>query len=319
MTETQAILDGAEQADRQLAPSPVATNTVPAGYVIEYFTEPKRKYEIDGEEAVSVTTALNCLDKPALPWWGMKVGVEGVIALIEAGLLTPATNPITNLPTLQYDFEGHGYVVNVDAIVKLLTSEKMTVNHVRDKAASRGLNAHDAFEAWCITGEVPTPTEFPLEEQGYVQSLVNFIRDTEGKLHAEAQEVIVGSKEHLFAGRYDLRASTSGDMKLVTSALTTSGTPRKRGPFHTVVPGGSKLLIDLKTSKGVYASHLLQLEGYEGASIESGYEPTDARAVLHVTEHGLYEFKRARATYEDFLAILHTYHALARTEEALKS
>ena len=85
------------------------------------------------------------------------------------------------------------------------------------------------------------------------------------------------------------------------------------------MPGGISILSDVKTSKGVYGSHLLQLEGYEGASVECGYEPTDARAVLHLTPHGLYEFKRARASYEDFLAILATYHALERVEEALRS
>lgn len=321
--QAQDILDRAEDAEMAAALPPVdgpfATNTVPAGYTIDYFTAPRRKYEIDGEEAVSVTTVLECLDKPALPWWGMKVGAEGVLELVKAGLLVPATHPLENHPTLAYTVDGQGYVATVDAIVALLTQQKLTTNHVRDKAAVRGVNAHDAFELWASIGQVPDPNEYPLEERGYVQGLVNFINDTQGHFHPDDQEVIVGSKEHLFAGRYDLRAHTTGEMRLVTSAYTTSGEIRKRGPKYTTVPGGIKILGDVKTSKGIYGSHLLQLEGYEGASVECGYEPTDARAVLHVTKDGLYEFKRARATYDDFLAILATYHALQRVEEALKT
>lgn len=307
------------------APLPTTTTTVPAGFTIDYFdgkTEggPRRGYQIDGEEAVSVTTVLGCLDKPALPWWGMKVGVQGVLELVRLGLLQPATHPVENYPTLAYVVEGQAYVATDESIIRgLLTPQKLTVNHVRDKAAVRGQNAHDAFEAWAAVGQVPDPDAYPLEERGYVQGLLNFINDTQGNFHADDQEIIVGSKEHLFAGRYDLRAHTTGEMRLVTSAYTTSGDIRKRGPNYVTVPAGIKILADLKTSKGIYGSHLLQLEGYEGASVECGYEPTDARAVIHVTADGLYEVKRARASYEDFLAILATYHAVERTEAALKA
>lgn len=309
---------------------PAATNTVPAGYTIDYFTEPRRKYMIgmaDGngvedpmQEAVSVTTVLGCLDKPALPWWGMKIGVEGVLELVKRGVLSPATHPVENFTTLAAPTDqGLNMLVGVDDIVRLLTQEKLTTNHARDKAAVRGVNAHDAFEAWCAIGQIPDPEKYPEEERGYVRGLLAFINDTRGNFVPDSQEVIVGSMKHLFAGRYDLRAHTTGEMTLVTSAYTTSGDIRKRGPKYVTVPADIKILGDLKTSKGIYGSHLLQLEGYEGASVECGYEPTDARAVIHVTKDGLYEFKRARATYDDFLAILRTYHALARVEEALKT
>src|SRR5690242_3907680 len=36
--------------------------------------------ETGWKEVPSVTTVLGVLDKPALPWWGMKCGVEGVLA-----------------------------------------------------------------------------------------------------------------------------------------------------------------------------------------------------------------------------------------------
>lgn len=307
------------------APLPTTTSIVPAGYTIVYFDGktpggPKRGYQIDGEEAVSVTTVLGCLDKPALPWWGMKVGANGVMELVKRGFLTPATHPIENHPTLAWTpGDGQFYVATEEQLVKLLTQENLTTNHVRDKAADRGQAAHDAFEAWGAIGQEPNPDDYPLEERGYIQALVNFIRDADGGFNVDSQEVVVGSKEHLFAGRYDVRGRTTKEMRLVQSALTQKGELRKKGPKWMTVPADLKLLGDVKTSKGVYGSHLLQLEGYEGAGIECGYEPTDARFVLHLTALGVYEFKRARATYEDFLAILQTYHAVERTEAALKA
>jgi hypothetical protein len=38
-------------------------------------------------EVPSVTTVLGILDKPGLPWWGMKIGVEGVLELVRRGRL----------------------------------------------------------------------------------------------------------------------------------------------------------------------------------------------------------------------------------------
>lgn len=299
---------------------PTLQNTVPAGYTIRYFSEPRRYYDIDGEEAVSVTTVLGVLDKPALPWWGMKVGANGVMELVKRGLLTPATHPIENHPTLAWRSAADNqlYVATEEQLVKMLTQEQLTTNHVRDKAADRGTNAHTAFEVWAAIGEEPDPQDYPLEERGYIQALLNFIHDADGGFTADAQEIVVGSKEHLFAGRYDVRGRTTKEMRLVQSALTQKGEIRKRGPKYMNVPAGLSLLGDVKTSKGVYATHLLQLEGYEGASIECGYDATDARFVLHLTALGVYEFKRAKATYEDFLAILRTYHAVERTEALIK-
>ena len=49
------------------------------------FDPAKHAYQIDGKPVPSVTQILGVLDKPGLPWWGMKVGVAGVCALIDNG------------------------------------------------------------------------------------------------------------------------------------------------------------------------------------------------------------------------------------------
>jgi len=318
---------------------PTTLTITPSGIEIAYFNteKPKKRwYEVrstehtDHEtnewiEVPSVTTILGCLDKPALPWWGMKTGLAGAVELNARGLLTTA-----NDGRLAVAVNGAWLYATADNLADLLTFEKLTVNHVRDKAGDRGQAAHDAFEAWAALGTIPDPdaqvedeetgVRFLYEEdqRGYVEGLRKFCVDMGDAWETEGVEIAVGSREHGFAGRYDLRGKTTRDVKLVTKATTQKGEPLKKGPKYTTVPGGTRGLVDLKTSKGIYGTHLMQLEAYEGGGVECGYEPTDWRAVLHVTKDGLYEFKRARATYDDFLAILHTYAALERVKEALK-
>jgi hypothetical protein len=317
---------------------PYTHTSTPSGIEIDYFVEPKRKYEVrallgDPQddtftpwiEVPSVTTVLGCLDKPALPWWGMKIGAQGVIELNERGLLTTAQDG-----KIAVAINGAWLYATPENVCDLLNREKLTVNHVRDKAGDRGQATHDAFEAWAALGTLPNPDAqvedeeqgtrflYPEEERGYVEGLRKFCVDIGDAWTTGGVEIAVASVEHEFAGRYDLRGEVTRDVKLVTKATTQRGEPLKRGPKYTVVPGGTKGLVDLKTSKGIYGTHLMQLEAYEGGGIECGYDPTDWRAVLHVTADGLYEFKRAKATYDDFLAIRHTYAALERVKGALK-
>lgn len=298
-----------------------STGTVevtPSGIEVYYQSKPKRLYRIrkasgtpdpdvyapDWREVPSVTTVLGVLDKPALPWWGMKTGVQGVLSLYEDGLLVGNGSP----ETTYLAHNGFGRAT-VDTVVDLLTMYKLTVNHVRDKAGDRGQSVHDAFEAWARTGLKPDPSIYPDEERGYVEGLLAFLADVPS-IEPIAAEVLVASAEHGFAGRYDIRFRTWQPHDVVVHR-----TP-KRGPtYRRLAPG--MLLGDLKTSKGTYPTHALQLEAYEQASLESGYEPTTARAVLHVNADGTYELKRVKASIDDFLAVLNVWQRFQNAKEWL--
>lgn len=309
---------------------PLKLTRTPAGIEIGYFMEPRRAYAIrqgDGVppeewvEVPSVTTILDVLPKPGLSWWGMRVGAAGVVALIEKGLAAMSTDgklAVNAAGTWVYANVPLHELGNVEALLK---DHKLTVNDTLEEASDRGQSVHDAFEAWAGFGIMPDPMKFPPEARMYAEGLRKFCVDMDDAWETEGQEIAVASMEHRFAGRYDLRGKITKDVKLVTRATTLKGEPLKRDSDrkYVIIPEGTKLLNDLKTSKGIYAAHLIQLEAYEGAGVEGGLEPTDARAVLHVTKDGLYEFKRARATYDDFLAILHTWHTLNGVEEALKA
>jgi hypothetical protein len=292
------------------------TTSTPSGIEVLYESEPKRLYKVSDPgrpelgwvEVPSVTTVLGVLDKPALPWWGMRVGIEGTLAMHNMGLLKSISveTGSQQQPALVIEADWGQYAVaGVEQVEELLTKHKLTTNHVRDKAGDRGMAVHDALEVWAKSGSLPDPEMYPPHEQGYVLGLIAFLNHT--MLEPVSSEIIVGSVEHRFAGRYDLRGRISAERKVIFHR-----TP-KRGPQYAMIQPGLGL-IDLKTSSGVYPSHAMQLEAYEIASVEDGYEPTDFRGILHVGPEGTYEFVRSWATDNDFLAVLKVYEAF----EAMK-
>jgi hypothetical protein len=305
------------------------SDTTPSGIEILYEWEPKRQYRVrffepEGKGATptgseldfgwrvvpSVTTVLDCLAKGGLSWWGQEVGVEGVLELYRRDLLGHGALGLGGGAEARFIAinTSEGYqAATVDGVVDLLKKQKLTINHTLGKAAKRGTAVHDALEVWAKTGALPDAAMFPREEQGYVLGVAAFLWDIQSA-EPVASEVMVGSLEHGFAGRYDIRFKTTEE-----HAVVVHRTPVK-GPQYAVLKPGL-YLADLKTSKDCYPkSHWRQLEAYEGASVECGYEPTDGRGVLLVGADGTYRFIRSKATYQDFLVVLDVYHS----DEGLK-
>lgn len=319
----------------------------PSGLKIHFESKPKRIYTIqqgmlgmtsedppqpqwqqlpmggDPVEAVSVTTALAVLYKGGLEWWGMRVGIDAVCELVERGEFR-----LTPHPDIEGTFKAAVLVDGVWEYVQrpsitgdevenlelVLKDYGLRVDKVKDSAASRGNNVHDALEQWALTGDLPDPSGFKNEQRGYVTALVAFLADS--KITPVRSEILVGSYEHGFAGRFDLECHSPYDTKVVTKVFP------KAGPKHVQLPIGLGM-IDLKTSKDIYYNNLLQNAGYEGARIECGYEPTDWQGILNVNKDGRYQLRlnpsdHRRITLEDYVKIVQTYHVAKRAEEALK-
>ena len=295
-----------------------ASLETPSGIRLEFASEPKRQYKVNDEEVPSVTQILDCLNKPALPWWGMGVGADGVLSLIKMGEFALTPNPsATGFVGAIKDGDIWKFATK-ESLIDKLNEKKLTVNHVKEQAGDRGQNVHDALERWAVTGEMPDPKDFSFEEEGYVKALVGFIQDTDPE--PVAIERMVGSAEHKFAGRFDLECMINVEKEAVYKALTTKGEPLKAGHRTARIPTGLYVL-DLKTSKDVYYTHFLQGEGYEIGRRECGYDPSRFRGVIHCSKHGLYQL---RVNYdkvgpEDFLAVRAVYDAQARAEKAVKS
>lgn len=317
--------DAAEEA------TPKTLTATPSGVQIAYFLEPKRMYKVrkgepgieslvytpgeDWIEVPSVTTVLDVLGKDALSWWGMRVGIQAFFKLWDAGLIA-----FTQDGALAATVDATWQLATPENVEELVKQNALDVNKVRDDAGTRGTSAHGALEAWAVTGEIPDPSEFPPEEFPYLVALRSFIEDMGDAWETEGVEIAVGSVEHGFAGRYDLRGRVLRDVKLVNRTLTIDGKGLlKKGPSHIILPAGTRCLLDAKTSKSIYPTHLMQLEAYEGAGVECGYSETDMRAVIHLSALAEYQFFPAKAAYEDFLALIPAYHAVAHAKEVLKS
>jgi hypothetical protein len=330
--EMPANLTGAE-------PKPThVTEVTPSGIEVLYQWEPKRLYKVrqrppareecskgecedcppdscaadpEWREVPSVTTVLDVLDTP-LQWWGQGIGVDGVLKLFQLGLLKWANVGRTTVLVCQ---EGSDWVVaGQEAVVAMLTKQKLTVNHVKDMASDRGTAVHDALEAWAKTGDRPDPSIYPQEQQHYVKGLRNFIEHANPE--PQRSEVMVGSVKYGFAGRFDI------DWKIPKACNVVYHITPKRGPQWAQLEPGL-LRNDLKTSKDFYVTkHPRQLAAYEEGAVECGYPESDARGVLVVGGHvknpdtGLwetrepyYKFVRSRARFEDFAAALLVYES----------
>lgn len=270
------------------------STTTPSGVRLYYQSAPTRFYKVGGLIVPSVTEVLGVLDKPALVWWGMKVGVEGVSALMEKAMRGEVESPLD--------------IGDTERIVELLKEHKLTVNHIRDAGGDRGSAVHDAFERWAIDGELPDPEAYTDPDRGYVEGLVKFLVDARPK--ALRHEVMVGSPTHRYAGRYDLLA----DLPACNIVIRQAPVRQKRADIEA-----GTYLIDLKTSKAVYPTHHLQLAAYEGASRECGFPPSKARAVIRVGADGTYEFVQTPIPmFNEFIAVRAAHDAMQRVTKAKK-
>lgn len=241
----------------------MAETTTPSGLHIE-FNEQKHSYTVNGQAVPTVTQVLRILDKPALVWWGMKTGLEGFCEM-----------------TKRYNWRQEGFPdFDADDLVKWLTREKLTTNHVRNKAGDRGKYVHQALEQ-LHEGTTPDPRAFPTEGRGYVAAVIGWWDENVTKSYDS--EVLVASLEYGFAGTFDLFCELTD---------------------------GRLARVDAKTSKRIYPDMFLQLEAYEYAAEESGYPESDVRIVLRVAADGTWEAQESYATADQFLAILGAHKAM---------
>ncbi|HSE44318.1 MAG TPA: hypothetical protein VLA89_03210, partial [Gemmatimonadales bacterium] len=310
----EKVQDASPDASTGNEPYGVAQVVTPNGLEIYFQAGPKRLYRLrttfwghspEGDdpeapwiEVPSMSDVKDILDKAGLPWWGQGVGVRGTLTLAAEGLVDLAyVDPMTidGMVDLIHGNKQKG-------IKGLLSQNKLTVNHTLDKAADRGTNVHKTLETWAETGTMPIPDVYPAHERGYVKGVVDFLLHSGAE--PVAQEVMVGSLEWGFAGRFDLIAQIPDGAEVFVHR-----TEKGRGDRKEKIPGG-RWLLDLKTSADVYESHMLQCAGYELAYRECYGEETDFQGVIQVPADGRYKLVKSRATIEHFQYLKFTYDSL---------
>jgi hypothetical protein len=137
--------------------------------------------------AVSVTSALKVLDKPALLSWAEACGAEGAAHLAAQGELRD---------------------VHPSRAIDVVRLNGLGMDAKRDAGADRGTAVHNVLEFWARERAVPDLADFPAGVRGYVQGLCAWLLATSPK--PSAVERFVGSVTHTYAGRLDLRATLDG-------------------------------------------------------------------------------------------------------------
>lgn len=274
----------------------VVIDPPPDRFRIDY-DDAKHEYKIDGQDVPGVTGILDATEpKPALTWWGFRVGMSAVVRLLAESKLNPMTlsafevAPIVK-PALH---EGHPDIVvrgkgksrKLKSKLEVLAQEvKQDPFNIKEERGTVGTSIHVAAEELQITGIIPSLSDFPEEDRGYLQALARYWLDQEPKI--EAQELIVGSKRFGYAGRFD---------KIVQ------------------LPSGQRRMRDYKTSGGVYSSFDKQLALYDLAYRELGGSPVDGHDVVHLRPDGTYSVIPMSPSPQDALVAIvkfHTDRALA--------
>jgi len=178
------------------------------------FRNKKHQYFLDDDLFPSVTQIIKATVPKDLTWWGMTIGVDGIMALFD---------------------KGYGYRVreaeSVQEVVDLLTEHKLTVNHRMQEGGDRGKALHTVLEKWGEEGIVPDLGDFNKQEQPYVQALCKWIIDTEPDLHE--YETLTGSLEYHYAGQWDAKCTlTKGEYKNAYVLLDLKTTKRVYADQH---------------------------------------------------------------------------------------
>lgn len=258
------------------------------------FDAAKHVYYLNGERVVGVSSVAKVIGFEET-WgiasaWGFRVGYEGTWDRLESAAGRYEGNPWQDKDALRAELKDH----------------KLTPWDTRDRAADRGTWVHDVLEGLAESGTVPEGEDWTDEVRGHVRAIMRWFLAMRPVF--VATEVLVASRTHRFAGRYDFRCLVPGER--LRAHLASLEVPLDH--LLPSIPYDAQrdlylILGDLKTSKGIFYGHMVQAEGYEVAGTEMGYAPTDARMILQTQPDGAWRFEPSHARPESFLACLTAY------------
>lgn len=256
-------------------------HAMPNGDVVFYDPEPHRYYgEIyrnakgdwsakRSSSFIGCSTPGKTLDTNVDPLlhWAASLEREGIAQLAEHAL---------------EDGRGLAWLTSAESIKRALREDGLTWRDLRNAAATRGTNVHEAiFLALAENPDAPPSlSAVGPDERGYAQAAIRWWSDRcPVPVHAER---VTAATDHRVAGRFDLLAD---------------------------VPGHGRVLVDAKTREkghGRQGDHV-QLEGYELCNRACGIGESDKRLALILTPWGDYREVWSAAVADDFLAALRAY------------
>lgn len=200
---------------------------------------------------------------------------------------TVAEHVADNLPTVTAMFHAGGRQPAVDYLTGL-------PNQIRDEAGERGTAVHEiVFDL--ARGEA---VDVPLDLAPYVRGALAYLDDWQPE--TVLAETVVASYTHQYCGTLDSIQD---------------------------VPGLGRVLVDWKTSRGLYGNHALQLPAYRYAEVyldDAGAEhpmvEVEAAFILHIKpdDYALVPVTAGREQFEDFVRVLEIYRRIVQSDKAAK-
>jgi hypothetical protein len=215
--------------------------------------------------------------------------VPGVTTLISKGLPKPALPRWAAKVAAEYAADNTETLLNLDRDARVAVIKQAPWTQ-RDQAAVRGTDVHALADKLIHGTEVDVPEHLAGHVEAYVTWLDRF--DVEPIL----TEQPVASRKWWYAGTFDA----------------------------IVRIGGETLLLDWKTSKGVYGETALQTAAYANAEFyldadgnEQPLPKVDGLGVVHVRADGadFYRFTDPDAAWKDYLHVAW----VGKAEERIKS
>ena len=264
---------------------------------MDLIVEEKKKVKLDfskphityrnknGQVVVGTTTAINKLDKPALPPWGFNMGREPMYSSIPEAckLLEVDTNKMTKEEAILWAFATGNIRKNASLYGK------------RDKAAEIGTVAHEILHYRERGLEIDNSN---IQEDVWKLALVcveSHDKWFEGQnIKTILFEKDFVSEEHLYGGTLDKLAEINNELTV----------------------------IDYKTGKDLYETNFIQLIAYINLAIEQGYDVKrgiavnmpktkgSSFAIKSVTVETLFE----AGYFEWFLSSRDAYYSEAKTK-----
>jgi hypothetical protein len=200
---------------------------------------------------------------------------------------TVAEHVADNWSTVAAMLAAGGKQPTVDYLKKL-------PDQIRDDAGERGTEVHEIVFQLAKGDAVDVPNDIAPYVRGALAYLDDFQPTT------VLAETVVASYTHHYCGTLDSIQD---------------------------VPGFGRLLVDWKTSKGIYGNHALQLPGYRYAEVyldDEGNEhpmiPVDAAYILHIKpdDYELLPIEAGPEQFEDFVRILETYRRVVQSDKSKK-
>ncbi len=260
---------------------------LPNGVAVEFWDSvgvdgqpQQRRYKVEGEKLVSISTIAGIFDKFGLVPAAATLTAEGVIALAERGVNLVAMTP--------------------QELIAALRANGLDYDSVWQQARDRGDLAHDHLLHLIRDGQVANLRDYEADIRPWIAAGMKWFLEAEPQI-IDA-ETIVASTEHGFAGRYDLYAVMRDERRArIDFKTVTEWKVRRDGKGNPT----DKLLPP-------YDENAIQLDGYELAARECGREEADCLMVVRLGPDGDYDVTEVPYHPDCFLAALDAYNERKR-------